>query len=123
MCDMQVRIEVLRPGAGDTIVLTVPSRLTDRQRDQIRRAAVEWMPAGVKVLVLDSGITMAHVVAPTPAPAPAVGAPHPDFDTWMRDRVRVAHAKFMEQTSYHCPCDWRVFSPEAIEKYINGAGV
>jgi len=46
-----------------------------------------------------------------------------DFDTWYRHRINVAHAKFMESTSYHCPCDWRVFPPDAIERYINGAGV
>jgi hypothetical protein len=54
--------------------------------------------------------------------APAV-AEHPHFDTWMRHRVKVAHAKFMERTSYHPACDWRTFSPEAIERYINGAGL
>lgn len=126
MNDVQAHINVLRPSAGDMIVLTVPGRLNDRQRDQVRQMAAEWMPVGVNVLVLDAGITMAHVIAPAPAvaaAAPAVSAPHPDFDTWMRHRVNVAHAKYMERTSYHLRSDWRVFSPEAIEKFINGAGV
>ena len=124
MGDIEARIEVLRPKAGDTIVLTVPGRLTDRQRDQVRRAAAEWMPANVKVLVLDSGITMAHLVAPAPTPQPERPAPEqPHFDTWYRHRINVAHARYMERTSYRLPCDWPTFPPEAIERYLNGSGV
>ena len=46
-----------------------------------------------------------------------------DFDTWYRHRINVAHARYMERTSYHLSCDWRVFPPDAIERYINGPGV
>jgi hypothetical protein len=46
-----------------------------------------------------------------------------DFDTWYGHRINVAHAKFMERTSYHPSCDWRLISPDAIERYINGQGV
>jgi hypothetical protein len=120
MSDIEARIEVLRPVAGDTIVLSVPGRVTAKQRDQIRCAAVGLLPAAVKVLVLDSGITMAHIVAPEREPA----APeHPHFDTWYRHRINVAHAKFMERTSYSVPSDWRTFSPEAIAAFLAGPGV
>jgi hypothetical protein len=56
--------------------------------------------------------------APAAAPAESV-----HFDTWYRHRINVAHAKFMERTSYHPSCDWLTFPPDAIERYINGAGV
>ena len=120
MIDIEASIDVLRPAAGDTIVLSVPGRLTDKQRDHIRCAAAGFLPDAVKVLVLDSGISMAHVVAPEPEPSVPE---HPHFDTWYRHRINVAHAKYMERTSYHLRCDWRVFPPDAIEKYLNGTGV
>lgn len=43
-----------------------------------------------------------------------------NFDTWMRHRVNVAHAKYMERTSYHLRCDWNM---KAITAYFNGTGV
>jgi len=68
---------------------------------------------------------MAYDLVPRFSPAPAVSSvpEQVHFDTWYRHRINVAHAKYMERTSYHCPSDWRTFPPEAIEKYINGAGV
>lgn len=42
-----------------------------------------------------------------------------DFDTWYRHRIRVAHAKFMERTSYSLRCDWPVFSPEGIAGFCS----
>jgi hypothetical protein len=123
MDDLQQRIDVLRPCAGDTIVLTVPGRLTDKQRDQIRRVATEWLPVSVKVLVLDSGISVAHIAAPAHAPAVAAPAEPVHFDTWYRHRINVAHAKYMERTSYSLRCDWSTFPPEAIKRYLDGPGV
>jgi hypothetical protein len=63
-------------------------------------------------------LTEAECVVLLPKPAE-----HPHFDTWYRHRIDVAHAKYMEQISYSVPSDWKTFSPEAIEAYINGPGV
>jgi len=106
MSDLQTRIEALRPSAGDAIVVSVPGRLTDVQREHIRDACRAGLPSGVKVLVLDAGISLAHVAAPQPALAPTevevLG-----FDAWMRKRTNDAHAEFMKRTSRLLLCDWR----------------
>lgn len=82
----------------------------------------EYYPENGKALTI---ALMAYDLVPRFRPAPAVAAPaeHVHFDTWYRHRVNVAHAKYMERTSYHLRSDWRVFPPDAIERYINGAGV
>ena len=49
----------------------------------------------------------------------ALEGEHPDFDTWMRHRTNVAHAKYMERTSYHLRCDWPAFSPKGIASFVH----
>jgi len=44
------------------------------------------------------------------------------FDTWMKQRIDLAHADFMKRTSAHLVCDWRITrasSPEEISRYFN----
>lgn len=121
MSDLQARIDVLRPAAGDAIVVSVPGRLTNEQLATIRGACLAGLPSGIKVLVLDSGISLAHMIAPHPDPelaeAEALG-----FDAWMRKRTNDAHVAYMERTSKHLACDWRITrpsSPEEISRLYN----
>ena len=44
---------------------------------------------------------------------------HPHFDRWYRARINVAHARYMERTSYHLRCDWRVFTPQTIAGFVD----
>lgn len=65
MSELEARIAVLTPKAGDCIVISHPERmLTKGQAEQIERAAEPALPDGVKVLVLGGGLTLQHVVAP-----------------------------------------------------------
>lgn len=65
MNDLEARIAVLTPKAGDCIVISHPAcMLTKAQVEQIKSAATAALPDGVKVLVLSGGLTMQHVVAP-----------------------------------------------------------
>jgi len=41
-----------------------------------------------------------------------------EFDRWMRHRINVAHARYMERTSYSLSCDWPRFSPGAIADFV-----
>ena len=52
----------------------------------------------------------------------ALQAQHPDFDTWMRHRINVAHVRYMERTSYRLSCDWHVVPPQAIADFITKYG-
>ena len=52
----------------------------------------------------------------------AIEGEHPDFDTWMRHRTNVAHARFMEQLMCHPSCDWRVFTPKGIADFVKRYG-
>lgn len=118
MSEIQSRIDVLRPAAGDSIVLSVAGPLTADQREHICRACHASLPAGVKVLVLDSRISLMHIAAPVPEAAESPRAVAFDYDAWIRDRTERAHSEFMERTSKRLMCD---VSPEEIERYIGGA--
>ena len=115
MSDIQMRIDVLRPCAGDTIVISSDRMLTDKQVDQIRRMVAPALPVGVKTLVLDPRLTLTHIVAPVYA-APSAQPLH--FDTWMGQRTAAAHAEFMERTSRQLRCDWSPLA-RAIDTYLN----
>lgn len=66
MTDLEARIAVLTPKAGDSIVISHATHmLTKVQCEAIKSAAAAALPEGVKVLVLSGGLTMQHVVAPT----------------------------------------------------------
>lgn len=86
------------------------------------RVECEYYPEDGKAITT---ALMAYDLVPRLRPEP-VTAPTDepvDFDAWYRHRINVAHAKYMERTSYHLPCDWRTFPPDAIERYLNGSGV
>jgi hypothetical protein len=58
------RIEVLRPKAGDMLVFQADRPLTQDQREHIRAQACQFVPDGVKLVVLDANMSVKHVVAP-----------------------------------------------------------
>ncbi len=121
MNDLQARINILRPAAGDAIVVTVPRPVTREQADQIRQAFGAVLPVGVKVAVMDASLCLTHVVAPQPAPA-STEAEVLGFDAWMRKRTNDAHAAYMKRTSVHLVCDWfvtRVSSPDEVNRFFN----
>jgi len=64
-----------------------------------------------------------HFVMRSSCEQAALQAEESEFDRWMRHRVNVAHAKFMERTAYHLSCDWPPFSPEAIAAFANTPGL
>lgn len=67
MNDIEARIQVLSPKAGDTIAVTHPHILGPAQRQQLRDIVKARLPEGVEVLVLDGGLTIAHVESPEAA--------------------------------------------------------
>lgn len=62
--DIPGRIDVLRPKAGDMLVFQADRPLTRDQRDQIREQAACSVPDGVKLVVLDAGMSVKHILAP-----------------------------------------------------------
>jgi len=64
MNDIEMRIYVMCPKAGDSVVITCPHRLDKKQIEHIRSYAEGALPEGVKVLVLDGGLTATHIMAP-----------------------------------------------------------
>lgn len=50
--------QILKLRAGDTVVLSVPRILSREQAERIRTHAEPHLPEGVKVLVLDAGVTL-----------------------------------------------------------------
>lgn len=59
------RIEVLRPKAGDMLLVEIDRPLTVQQRDFIRQMVSPHVPDGVKLVVLDVHVSVKHVMAPT----------------------------------------------------------
>lgn len=96
MTSIESRIEVLRPKAGDTLIFSVYGCLSKEQREHIINFARPVMPAGVKVLLLDSRISLTQIVSPE-APAPVEAEPF-DFNAWMRDSTEQAHRQHMART-------------------------
>lgn len=114
MNDIQSRIEVLRPRAGDTIAVHIDARfLTDAQVDAIRAAFRPMLPAGVKAMVLTEGVRLSHIVSEEPVDPDSVEAL--GFDVWMARRVECAHREFMERTSRRLPCD---VTTEEVARYM-----
>jgi hypothetical protein len=68
-------------------------------------------------MVLDSRVSLAHILNPNPPPEP-----HPvdamGFDAWMRDRTERAHREYMERISRLLPCDLKLVPPGAIRRYM-----
>jgi hypothetical protein len=58
------RIEVLRPKAGDMLVVQIDRPLTDDQRKSIKAMVGPHVPAGVALVVLDAAASVKHVVSP-----------------------------------------------------------
>jgi hypothetical protein len=89
---------------------------------EVVRVECEYMPSDSKAITT---ALMAYDLVPRFRPAPAAVAPAEPvhFDTWYRHRINVAHAKYMERTSYSLRCDWSTFPPEAIKRYLDGPGV
>ena len=83
------------------------------------RVECEYLPQNSDRL---AAALMEYDLVPRSRPVP-VAPEHPDFDTWYRHRINVAHAKFMECTSYSLRRDWPTFPPEAIERFFSGPGV
>jgi len=108
------RIEVLRPRAGDTIVVHIDANnLSVQQRDCIRAAVQPMLPAGVKAMVVARDIALTHIVnleSVDPDSVEALG-----FDAWMVRRTEQAHREFMERTSRRLPCD---ASTEEVARYM-----
>lgn len=106
---------VLRRAEVEVLLRDATGRpMMARMRPQLRAGEILCeRPGDIPIIFTDA--ECAAVLPPAAEPV--------HFDTWYRHRINVAHAKFMERTSYHYPCDWRTFPPDAIEKYINGAGV
>lgn len=111
------RIEVLRPRAGDTIVVHIDANnLSIEQRDRIRAAVQPLLPAGVKAMIVARDVTLTHIAAVN---TEAELAPEPiHFDAWMRDRVERAHREFIERTSRRLPCD---ASTREVAAYMRGS--
>ena len=108
---------VLRTAVLEVLARDASGRPTiGRMRPQLRPGEILCERLGDIPMI----VTEPEGAAMLPAPAPPE---HPHFDDWYSNRIKVAHAMFMERTSYHPRCDWRVFSPADIERYINGAGV
>jgi hypothetical protein len=84
------------------------------------RVECEYLPQNSDRL---ASALMEYDLVPSFKPAPVEAPPAYHFDDWYRHRINVAHAKYMERTSYRLPCDWATFPPEAIEAYLNGPGV
>jgi len=102
----RAEVEVLsRDAAGNPTIV--------HMRPQVRKGEILCERLGDIPIILTEG----ECVAVLPPVEPL------DFDTWYRHRINVAHAKYMERTSYHPSCDWLTFPPEAIERYINGTGI
>lgn len=83
------------------------------------RVECEYLPQNSDRL---AAALMEYDLVPRFRPMPVVPE-HPHFDDWYRHRINVAHAKFMERTSYSLRRDWRTFTPEEIEAFLNGPGV
>jgi hypothetical protein len=119
MTDLQSRVEVLRPKAGDTIVAHIDvNRLTAEQREQIRHAFRRHLPSLVSVIVLDSSVSLTHIAVDdeaAPQSKPVDASVH--FDAWMRERTERAHREFMERTSRRLPCD---ATTADITRYMGG---
>lgn len=67
MNDIASRIDVLSPKAGDTIAVSIEHHLTPVQRLAIREALESKLPEGVKVMILEGGMTLTHVESPASA--------------------------------------------------------
>lgn len=70
---MNVSTNVLQPAAGDLIVLTVPSFLSNAQRDLIdQKIKPPFVELGCKFLVLEGGIDVLLVKKADARPEPVV---------------------------------------------------
>lgn len=64
MGDVDARVRVMSPKAGDTIAVSIERLLSAGHREQIQTALKSKLPEGVKVMVLDGGMALTHVEAP-----------------------------------------------------------
>ena len=105
---MERLVPGLRVQIGSEIVLrrAVPHVL---ERDLSGRATIvhlspQLRPGETLVERLgDIPMIISNLDELTPAPLP----PAVHFDTWMKQRIDLAHAEFMERTSRRLWCDWR----------------
>ena len=58
LSDTQARIAKLELEEGDTLVVTVPEKLSAEKRMQYAKLMRQSMPAGVKCLIIDGGVTI-----------------------------------------------------------------
>lgn len=58
LSDTQARIAKLELEEGDTLVVTVPEKLSAERRIQYVRFMRQSLPAGVKCMILDGGVTL-----------------------------------------------------------------
>jgi len=84
------------------------------------RVKCEYLPHNSDRL---ASALMEYDLVPRSKPVLAEEASAYHFDDWYRQRINVAHAKYMERTSYSVRSDWPTFPPDAIERFINGPGV
>lgn len=67
MGDIEARIQVLSPKAGDAIAVSMERILTVEQREKLHEALKARLPEGVKTMILEGGATLAHVESPEAA--------------------------------------------------------
>jgi hypothetical protein len=117
MSEIQSHVEVLRPKAGDTIVVHIEANfLTADQREWIHRLCVASLPDSVKVMILDRSMRLTHIVTADALPAAETEAEPIHFDTWMRERTERAHREYMARIRRRLPCD---VTTEEIYRYMN----
>lgn len=72
------RAQIITAKAGDTIVVTARSTLSNDQRALLRAMFAAHLPEGVKLMVLEGGTTLTHIRAGT---APYIPQPTPERST------------------------------------------
>ena len=105
---------VLRAGVLEVLARDASGRATiGRMRPQLRPGEILCERYGDIPMI----VTEAEGAAMAPTPAPPE---HPHFDAWYGNRISTAHAMFMERTSRHPACDWRMIGTGTIARYLNG---
>lgn len=63
----QLQTSVLSPEPGDVLVIKSREFLSQRQRDWLLQQVSQFVPAGVKPVVLDGGVDLQLIKKPTTA--------------------------------------------------------
>lgn len=61
--DLDFEVKRLRLQPGDVLVMKAGCRLTDEMCDRLRKAAEDLMPPGVKMMVIDRGLSLSVLTA------------------------------------------------------------